>query len=115
MNTPFLPPMNPIYSQRVLRVPPIMTYGKRRSQQGGAMKRNKRRLVDKIAEGASMFLSGPALSFASLGLKLGGQAFKGISDNYKYYKGRQRGGGLSHRRKRRTVKTKAKRGRRRRR
>lgn len=50
----------------------------------------KPRLVDKIAEGASMFLSGPAPSFAGLGSKLAGQALKGVTDNVKYYKRRRR-------------------------
>ena len=61
---------------------------KKRKQRGGAMFRRKPRLVDKIAEGASMFLSGPSPTFASLGAKLAGQAFKGIKDNVKYYRGR---------------------------
>ena len=54
------------------------------------MFRRKPRLVDKIAEGASMVLSGPAPTFASLGAKLAGQALKGITDNVKYYKRRRR-------------------------
>ena len=45
------------------------------------MYRPQKRLVDKIAEGASMFLSGPAPSFATMALKLAGQAGKGISKN----------------------------------
>ena len=62
---------------------------KRRRQTGGAMFRRKPRLVDKIAEGASMFLAGPSPSFAKLGAKLMGQAAKGISDNVKYYRKRK--------------------------
>ena len=58
---------------------------KRRRQTGGALFR----LVDKIAEGASMFLAGPSPSFAKLGAKLMGQAAKGISDNVKYYRKRK--------------------------
>ena len=58
-------------------------------QKGGAMYRPKKRLVDKIAEGASMFLSGPAPSFATIGMKLAGQAAKGISDNVTYYRNRR--------------------------
>ena len=54
------------------------------------MFRRKPRLVDKIAEGASMFLAGPSPSFAKLGAKLMGQAAKGISDNVKYYRKRRR-------------------------
>ena len=63
---------------------------KKRKQSGGAMYRPKRRLVDKIAEGASMFLAGPAPSFATLGLKLAGQAAKGIGDNVTHYRNRRR-------------------------
>ena len=40
------------------------------------MFRQKPRLVDKIAEGASMFLAGPSPPFAKLGAKLMGQAAK---------------------------------------
>lgn len=54
--------------------------------QGGALARHKTRLVDKIAEGASMFLSGPSPSFATAAAKLAGQAFKGVSDNVKYFR-----------------------------
>ena len=64
---------------------------KKRRQRGGALfRRRKPRLVDKIAEGASMVLSGPAPTFATLGAKLAGQALKGITDNVKYYKRRRR-------------------------
>ena len=57
---------------------------------GGALARRKPRIVDKIAEGASMFLSGPAPSFGSLGRLLGSQAYKGVKDNINYYrKGRR--------------------------
>ena len=62
----------------------------KRKQHGGALARHKPRLVDKIAEGATMFLSGPAPSFAGVGLKLGSQAFKGIKDNVNYYRRRKR-------------------------
>lgn len=54
---------------------------KRSNQTGGARFRRKPRLVDKIAEGASMFLSGPSPSFLKLGAMLGKQVFKGIKDN----------------------------------
>ena len=64
---------------------------RKRPQRGGAaFRRKKPRLVDKIAEGMSMFLSGPAPSFATAGLKLAGQAAKGIKDNVDRY--RCRGG-----------------------
>ena len=62
---------------------------KGRKQKGGAMYRPKKRLVDKIAEGASMFLSGPAPSFATIGVKLAGQAAKGIGDNVTHYRNRR--------------------------
>ena len=52
--------------------------------------RRKPRLVDKIAYGMSMFLSGPAPGFGLALGKLGGQALKGITDNVQHY--RQRGG-----------------------
>ena len=54
--------------------------------------RRKPRLVDKIAHGMSMFLSGPAHGFGLALGKLGGQALKGITDNVQHYR-RQRGGG----------------------
>ena len=63
---------------------------KRKRQKGGALARRRPRLVDKIAEGASMFLSGPAPSFAGVGIKLGSQAFKGIKDNVDHYRRRKR-------------------------
>ena len=63
---------------------------RRRIQRGGAPFRRKPTLTDKIAEGMSMFLSGPSPTFATLGGKLASQAFKGIKDNVKYYKRRNR-------------------------
>ena len=45
---------------------------KRGKQRGEALARRKHRLVDKIAEGASMFLPGPSFIFATLALKLAG-------------------------------------------
>ena len=56
--------------------------------------RRKPRLVDKIAHGMSMFLSGPAPGFGLALGKLGGQALKGITDNVQHYRRRQRGGGI---------------------
>lgn len=58
-------------------------------QRGGAVFKRKPTMVDKIAEGASMFLSGPAPGFASAGAKLAGQAWKGVSDNWRHYRGRR--------------------------
>ena len=66
---------------------------RRRKQRGGALYRRKPGLVDKIAEGVSMGLAGPAPTFATLGLKLLGQAAKGVKDNVDHYR-RQRGRGL---------------------
>ena len=63
---------------------------KRKTQRGGALACRRPHLVDKIAEGASMVLSGPAPTFARLGAKLAGQAFKGITDDVKYYRRRRR-------------------------
>ena len=59
---------------------------RRRGQRGGALARYKPRLVDKIAQGASMFLSGPAPGWGSLGLLLAKQAGKGIKDNVDLYR-----------------------------
>ena len=64
---------------------------RKRKQRGGALIRRKPRLVDKIAHGMSMFLSGPAPGFGLALGKLGGQALKGITDNVQHYR-RQRGG-----------------------
>lgn len=58
-------------------------------QRGGAVFRRKPRLVDKIAEGVAMGLSGPAPSFLKLAGKMGSQALKGITDNVKYYRRRR--------------------------
>ena len=41
-----------------------------------------------------MFLSGPLPTFATLALKLAGQAAKGVRDNVNHYNERQRGGAL---------------------
>ena len=62
---------------------------KRKSQKGGARFRRKPRLVDKIAEGVAMGLSGPSPSFAKLGAFLAKQALKGIKDNVQHYKRRK--------------------------
>ena len=53
---------------------------------GGALARRRRTTRDKVAEVASMFLSGPAPTFATLGSKLAAQAFIGISDNVNHYR-----------------------------
>ena len=43
-----------------------------------------------VVKGASIVLSGPARTFATLGAKLAGQALKGITDNVKNYKRQRR-------------------------
>ena len=66
---------------------------RRRRQKGGALfRRKKPRMVDKIAEGASMFLSSTAPSFAGVGVKLASQAAKGIKDNVQHYRRRRQTG-----------------------
>ena len=62
---------------------------KRKSQKGGARFRRKPRLVDKIAEGVAMGLSGSSPNFIKLGAVLGKQAMKGIKDNVQHYRRRQ--------------------------
>ena len=62
---------------------------KRKTQKGGARFRRKPRLVDKIAEGVAMGLSGPSPSFIKLGAFLGKQALKGIKDNVQHYRRRK--------------------------
>ena len=72
------------------KIPRRSAKQKKRTQQGGAAFRRKLLLVDKIAEGMSMFLSGPSPSFAGVGLKLASQAAKGIKDNVNHYRRRDR-------------------------
>ena len=62
---------------------------KRKSQKGVARFRRKPRVVDKIAEGVAMGLSGPSPSFIKLGAFLGKQALKGIKDNVQHYRRRK--------------------------
>ena len=62
---------------------------RRKRQKGGARFRRKPRLVDKIAEGVAMGLSGPSPSFLKLGAFLGKQALKGIKDNVQHYRRRK--------------------------
>ena len=61
----------------------------RKKQRGGALYRCKPCLVGKIAQGASMFLSGPAPTFTTMLGKLTSQGLKGITDNVKHYKRRR--------------------------
>ena len=55
----------------------------------GARFRRKPRLVDKVAEGLAMGLSGPAPSFAKMGAFVAKQAVKGIKDNVQHYRRRK--------------------------
>ena len=64
---------------------------RRKSQKVGARLKRTARLVDKIAEGVAMGLSGPSPSFAKMGAFLAKKALKGIKDNVRHY---QRGKGL---------------------
>lgn len=60
----------------------ILLRRKTRFQQfGGALAKKRVTDVDKAGYIMSMFLSGPKPTFASAGLKLAGQAFKGVKDN----------------------------------
>ena len=61
----------------------------RKKQRGGALYRRKPRLVDKIAQGASMSLSGPAPTFTTMLGELTSQGLKGITDNVKHNKHRR--------------------------
>ena len=58
----------------------------RKRQKGGARFRPKPRLVDKIAEGVAMGLSGPSPNFIKLGAFLGKQALKGVTDDIRHYR-----------------------------
>ena len=62
---------------------------RRKRQKGGARFRRKPRLVDKIAEGVTMGLSGPSPSFMKIRSLLGKQALKGIKDNVQHYRQRK--------------------------
>ena len=62
---------------------------KRKGQKGGARFRRKPRLVNKIAEGVGMRLSGPSPSFAKMGAFLAKQALKGLKDNVQHYRRRK--------------------------
>ena len=60
-----------------------------RRQKGGARFRRKPRLVDKIAKGVAMGLSGPSPSFMRRGAFLRKEALKGIKDNVQHYRRRK--------------------------
>ena len=62
---------------------------KRKGLKGGARFRRKPRLIEKIAEGVAMGLSGPSPSFAKMGAFLAKQVLKGIKDNVKRYRRRK--------------------------
>lgn len=59
---------------------------RRQGQKGGTRFRRKPRLVEEIAEGVAMGLSGPAPSFSKMGAFLAKQALKGIKDNVQHYR-----------------------------
>ena len=59
-------------------------------QRGGALRRRKPRLIDKLAFGTSFLLAGPAPTFTTAAGKLAGQALKGIMDNIKHYRRRRK-------------------------
>ena len=59
-------------------------------QRGGALRRRKPRLIDKLAYGASFLLAGPSPTFTTAAGKLAGQTLKGITDNIKHYRRRQK-------------------------
>ena len=62
---------------------------RRKRQKGGARFSRKPRLLDKIAEGVAIGLSGPSPSFMKLGAFLGKQALKGLKDNVQHYRQRK--------------------------
>ena len=57
---------------------------KRKGQKGGARFQRKLRLVDKIAAGVAMGLSGLSPSFAKMGAFVAKQALKDIKDNVQH-------------------------------
>ena len=59
---------------------------RRKRQRKGASFLRKPRLIDKIAEGVAIGLSGLAPSFVTAGAFLAKQAFKGIKDNVQHYR-----------------------------
>ena len=62
---------------------------RRQGKKGGARFRRKPHLVDKIADGVAMRLSGPSPSFGKMGAFLAKQALKGIKDNVQHYRRRK--------------------------
>ena len=54
---------------------------------GGARFVRKPTIMDKIAEGAAMFVN-PTASFPAAFMKMGSQALKGVTDNVNHYRGR---------------------------
>ena len=63
---------------------------RQKRQKGGARFWRKPRLIDKIAEGVAMGLSGPAPNFAKAGAFFAKQAFNGIKDNVQHYRRRRK-------------------------
>ena len=79
------------FAPGLIEIPPKIRRGRRYSYNRASDIRTRRkpRLVDKIAEGVAMGLSGPSPSFLKLGAFLGKQAMKGIKDNIQHYKRRK--------------------------
>lgn len=59
---------------------------RRKRQREGARFRRKPHLIDKIAEGVAIGLSGLASSYVTAGAFLAKQAFKGIKDDVQHYR-----------------------------
>ena len=79
------------FAPGLIEIPPKKSRGRRYSynRDSDIRTRYKPRLVDKIAEGAAMGLSGPSPSFIKLGAFLGKQVLKGIKDNVQHYRRRK--------------------------
>ena len=79
------------FAPGLIEIPPKKSRDRRYSYNRASdiRTRYKPRLVDKIAEGVAMGLSGPSPSFIKLGAFLGKQALKGIKDNVQHYRQRK--------------------------
>ena len=79
------------FAPTLIEIPPKPRRGRRYSYNRASDIRTRRkpRLVDKIAEGVAMGLSGPSPSFLKLGAFLGKQVVKGIKDNIQHYRRRK--------------------------
>ena len=79
------------FAPGLIEIPPKKSRGRRYSynRDSDIRTRYKPRVVDKIAEGVAMGLSGPSPSFLKLGAFLGKQVVKGIKDNVQHYRRRK--------------------------